>query len=44
MNEDYECDGCDYQIIKPDGEHCERDPDNRNPLCPLIPVFKESEQ
>lgn len=35
----YECDGCDYQIIRADGEHCERDPDDKNPLCPLIEVF-----
>lgn len=36
----YECDGCDYQIIKADGEHCGKDPQDKNPLCPLIPVFE----
>ena len=36
---DFECDGCDYQIIRADGEHCQRDPDDKNPLCPLIEVY-----
>ena len=38
--DDYECDGCDYQIITDGVEFCEKDPESKNPLCPLIPVFE----
>lgn len=40
MNKEYECDGCDYQIIKPDGEHCGKDPEDLNPLCPMVETFE----
>lgn len=43
INEDYECDGCDYQYFIDGVEHCEKDPDDRNPLCPMIEVFDGTE-
>lgn len=40
----YECDGCDYQYFIDGVEHCEKDPDDKNPLCPLIPVFESEDK
>ena len=37
----HDCDGCDYQIIREDGEHCEKDPYDKDPLCPLVPTFRK---
>lgn len=39
----YECDGCDYQIITDGVEYCEKDPESKNPLCPLIKAFDGSQ-
>lgn len=35
----YECDGCDYQWFDNGVEKCRKDPESKNPLCPLIEVF-----